>query len=51
MIGFKPNEYVEPENEKYREPDFEKFRRERMNLRSTEVQDAYRRYNRHHRSI
>lgn len=52
MIGFKPNGYVEPEEtEKQEDADFSQFRNDRLNLESTEIRDAFRRYNRHHRSL
>lgn len=52
MIGFKPNDYVEPEEpRKHQDADFSQFRNERLNLESTEIRDAFRRYNRHHRSL
>lgn len=52
MIGFKPNDYVEPEKEPQEaETNFARFRREKLSLDSTEMRDAYRRYNRSHRSL
>lgn len=52
MIGFKPNDYVEPEKKRPRhEADFSQFRNERLNLESTEIRDAFSRYNRNHRSL
>ena len=51
MFGFKPNDYVEPKKTEESDSDFTKFRNERINLQSTEVQDAFRRYNRNFRSL
>ena len=53
MIGFKPNDYVQPpkSEDELHDADFSRFREDRMNLQSTEVRDAFRRYNRHNRSL
>lgn len=52
MIGFKPNDYQEPaKRTEVPETDFKRFRQERLDLQSTEMRDAFRRYNRDHRSL
>lgn len=52
MIGFKPNDYEEPKKKtEHTDTDFSRFRRERLDLRSTEMRDAFRKYNRDHRSL